>query len=237
MSDQEIVNILRDRLAVMEEQIRFSCSQVNRSRSEVQLVAVTKSVSARVTGLLPSLGEIHLGENRPQTLWAKAAELSTLGIRWHMIGHLQRNKVERTLPLCEMIHSVDSIRLLETIDSESRKQNRTTRCLLEVNVSGEESKHGFSPSEVLLLAEKIASFSSVEVQGLMTMAPADDNPETARPHFEKLREIRTTLQSQWGDLGQRLRHLSMGMSGDFQVAIESGATLIRVGSTLFNGLE
>ncbi len=234
MTDSEITSILQDRLNQLESDIQESCTRAGRDRCEVQLVAVTKSVSARVIRLFHALGQTHMGENRPQTLWAKAEELAGLGIHWHMIGHFQRNKVERTLPLCSLIHSVDSVRLLNEIDKEAKKQGLLAKCLLEVNVSGESAKQGFSPAEVSTLDATIHALQSTQVLGLMTMAPLSDDPETARPHFEKLRELRDDLKTRFAP---RMEYLSMGMSGDFQIAIECGATHIRVGSNLFSGLE
>lgn len=236
MTDSEIQQLLKQRLDQLEEQILLSCSRVRRSRSEVQLVAVTKSVSPRVIRLFRELGPSQFGENRPQSLWTKSTELQGLGIEWHMIGHLQRNKVDRTLPICSLIHSVESERLLKEIDKEAHKQGRQAQCLLEVNISGEQSKQGLAPEEVASLDDLISGLTSTQVLGLMTMAPLTDNPETARPHFENLRLLRDRLQKNTR-FGARLPYLSMGMSGDFPVAIECGATHIRVGSHLFSGLE
>jgi PLP dependent protein len=220
---------LKERLAAVEERIAAACVRAGRARSEVTLVAVTKTVSAEIAGLLPELGVLDLGENRPQELWHKAACLPR-DIRWHMIGHVQRNKVERTLPLAFLIHSVDSLRLLEALE----QQGRETNVLLEVNASGEASKHGFSPSEMASVAARLAELRQVRVCGLMTMAALQD-PEACRREFKLLCNLRQRLRETMPP-PHKLEHLSMGMSNDFEVAIEEGATFIRLGSVLFEGL-
>lgn len=197
------------------------------------MVAVTKTVSADVAALLPELGLIHLGENRPQQLWRKAKSLPS-SIQWHLIGHLQRNKIEPTLPLVHLIHSVDSMRLLQALDEEAGKQRRHVEVLLEVNAAGEASKHGFAPDTTASLIPNIQGLRNVRVRGLMTMAPLQP-PEDCRPAFITLRRLRDSLQL---DLppSHDLQHLSMGMSNDFEVAVEEGATMVRLGSVLFEGL-
>jgi PLP dependent protein len=222
---------LADRLAAVEGRLRAACRRAGRDRGEVTLVAVTKTVSAEVAALLPGLGVADLGESRPQGLWRKAAALPA-SVRWHLIGHLQRNKVERTLPLTHLIHSVDSLRLLSAIEDEAIRQGRTVDVLLQVNASREASKHGFAPEEVPALAPRIAALRQIRVQGLMTMAAFEDEPERCRPTFAALRELRDRLRGELG-ASHPLPHLSMGMSNDFEVAVEEGATLVRLGSVLF----
>ena len=222
---------LTARLAAVEARIAAACVRANRPRESVRLVAVTKTVSPRVAGLLPALGVADLGESRPQELRRKAAAVP--GVSWHMIGHLQRNKVEETLPLAGLIHSVDSPRLLDAVAAAARKLNVRPRILLQVNASREEQKHGFAFDEVPALRAAVSAFPG-EVVGLMGMAADADDPEAARPAFRELRELRDRLRQEWG---VDLPELSMGMSGDFEVAVEEGSTLVRVGSTLFAGLE
>jgi pyridoxal phosphate enzyme (YggS family) len=221
---------LRDRLGAVEERIQEACRRAGRDRSEVTLVAVTKTVSADVAAELPKLGVLDLGENRPQELWRKAALLPSA--RWHLIGHLQRNKVEQTLPLVHCIHSIDSERLLTAVEEVAGKRQRRVPVLLEVNVSGEASKHGFTPEEVLRLAPRLAGLRSAQVRGLMTMAPLEEDPERCRPVFAGLRQARDRLRRELGET-HTLSDLSMGMSNDFELAIEEGATLVRLGSVLF----
>ncbi len=224
--------MLVERLAEVEERLRAACRRAGRARSEVTLVAVTKTVSVETAALLPGLGACDLGESRPQELWHKAAVVK--GARWHLIGHLQRNKIERTLPLIERIHSVDSARLLEALEEACRKESRTLPALLEVNVGGEASKHGFAPQEVPNLAEKIAKLQYLHIDGLMAMAAYEEDAEKTRPTFAALRELREQLANEWG---RALPHLSMGMSNDFEIAVEEGATMVRLGTVLFEGLE
>ena len=235
-ADSAIRAILVDRLAAIESRIAAACQRANRERSSVALVAVTKTVSPQVASLLPELGLLDLGENRPQELWRKAEALHDPRIRWHFIGHLQRNKVERTLPQVCLFHTVDSQRLLEEIASAGTKAGIRPQVLLQINASREEQKHGFDFDEVVHLQESLIR-RGVDAIGLMGMAAYADDPERARPAFRELRELRDRLRTDWGDLGQKLHHLSMGMSGDFEVAIEEGATIVRIGSTLFDGLE
>ena len=223
-----IETLLRENLARIEERIVAACGRAGRSRESVTLVAVTKSVTPEVAALLPALGVRDLGENRPQELWRKAEALPEprFGVRWHFIGHLQRNKIERTVPLLTCIHSIDSVRLLDALEAHGTPLEG----FLEFNCSGEASKGGFAPDEVETLAQRIAALKHVRITGVMTMAAPlgeEDDPEAARGSFAQLRA-----------LGQRLGvpHLSMGMSGDFELAIEEGATHIRIGSTLFEGL-
>ncbi len=220
------VNQLRDNLAAVEERIAKACARSGRQRSDVTLVAVTKMVAPEVAALCTELGILDLGEGRPQELWRKAAALPK-NIRWHLIGHLQRNKIDRTLPLVQRIHAVDSVRLLQAIEQEAVKQQRQVSVLLEVNASGEAAKQGFAPAEVLRLTPIIRQLKQIQVLGLMTMAALQE-PEACRPTFVTLRKLRDQLG---------LEHLSMGMSNDFEIAIEEGATLIRLGSVLFEGVS
>jgi pyridoxal phosphate enzyme (YggS family) len=221
---------LADNLRAVEERLSAACRRAGRSRSDVTLVAVTKTVPIEVAALLPGLGVLDLGESRPQELWRKAPALPRT-VRWHLIGHLQRNKIERTLPLVGHIHSVDSLRLLTALDEAAR----APELLLEVNASREASKHGFAPEEVLGLASAIKSLRQARVVGLMTMAAYEEDPERCRPTFTALRMVRDQLQAALGPT-RPLPHLSMGMSNDFEVAIEEGATLVRLGTVLFEGV-
>ncbi|MFO0811019.1 MAG: YggS family pyridoxal phosphate-dependent enzyme [Gemmataceae bacterium] len=222
-------SVLADRLAVVEARIAAACVRAGRPRDSVTLVAVTKYTSLDVAATLLDLGVLDLGESRPQALWERAVALPAA--RWHLIGHLQRNKVERTLPLTQLIHSVDSRRLLDAIEAEGRPCS----VLLEFNISGEAQKHGFVSDDVPALVGAIHELKNVRVRGLMGMAAIAEDPEASRPAFAALRHLRDRLHTGLDD-AQSLVHLSMGMSQDFEVAIEEGATLVRVGSTLVEGL-
>jgi pyridoxal phosphate enzyme (YggS family) len=225
---------LQERLASVQERIQAACDRSGRRRSDVTLIAVTKTVSIEVAAALLELGVHDLGENRPQELWRKAAALPA-SARWHLIGHLQSNKIEKTLPLAYLMHSVDGEKLLNALDADAVKRDRTVEVLLEVNASREEAKQGFAPEQVPELAGWIGELKRARVLGLMTMAAPEDDPERCRPTFALLRNLRDCLRT---DLGpdHPLPHLSMGMTNDFVVAIEEGATLVRIGTALFEGI-
>lgn len=235
MIQPELREILNNRLAALEERIEAACRRAGRPRSEITLVAVTKSVTASVAAVLPELGVIDLGESRPQELWRKAAALSK-DVHWHLVGHLQRNKITPTLPLVHLIHSVDSLRLLAALEQDASKQQLPVAVLLEVNTSGELQKHGFAVDEVPTVVGELLALRHVHIRGLMTMAALAEDPERSRPSFASLRELRDRLSRDFEE-PHRLEHLSMGMTSDFEVAIEEGATVIRIGTALFEGLS
>jgi pyridoxal phosphate enzyme (YggS family) len=236
-TQSRLKEVLTERMRAVEERIHAACRCAGRSRAEVILVAVTKTISAEIAALLPQLGILDLGESRPQELWRKAAQLSKVAppARWHQVGHLQRNKIEATLPLVHLIHSVDSVRLLNALDREATKQQRTAVVLLEVNVSREANKHGFSPQEIPGLAKPINDLKHVQVAGLMTMAALESDTQECRWTFAELRQLRDRCRPDFPP-PHDLCQLSMGMTNDFEVAIEEGATLIRLGTVLFEGL-
>ena len=231
----EIRQQLEKNLSRVRERIEAAARRAGRSPHEITLVAVTKYVVPEVIPALLEAGCQTLGESRPQELWRKAEFARHLPIRWHLVGPLQRNKAKKTVPLVELIHSVDSIALLETLETLGKNLGRKVPVLLEVNISGESAKHGFSPEEMPEVLLELNRFSHVEVQGLMGMAGLQGGLEAARRQFAFLRELRDRLQKS-APHGVELRELSMGMSGDFEVAIEEGATMIRLGSILFEGL-
>lgn len=220
-------HILAANLRRVEEHLVAACGRVGRRRDEVTLVGVTKTVDSSVAAALLALGVRDLGEGRPQELWRKAA-LLPMEVRWHLVGHLQRNKIDRTLPLAHRLHGVDSLRLLHALDAAGPAD-----VLLEFNCSGEESKHGFAAADLTRVAEALGTLRSVRVRGLMTMAAPADNAEAARPTFAALRKLRDELRRL---SGLALDELSMGMSGDFAVAVEEGSTCVRLGTILFEGL-
>ncbi len=225
---------LQDNLERVQATISEAASLAGRRADEVRLIAVTKYVNAEVARALVDLGCHDLGESRPQQLWAKAEALGDQVVHWHMIGHLQRNKAQKTLPLVTMLHSGDSLRLLRAAN-EHRRPDVPLDVLVEVNISGDASKHGFAPEaveEVLIGASEMAN---LRVVGLMGMASLEGGREQARRDFSRLRLLRDHLRPNCPK-NVRLDELSMGMSHDFDVAIEEGATMVRVGSTLFEGL-
>ena len=227
--------IIADNLARLRQRMAKAAESAGRGTDDVQLVAVTKYVGPAEVQALIAAGCHELGESRPQALWDKAETASSDSVHWHLIGHLQRNKVRRTLPLVELIHSVDSIRLLSAIDTEAGLLGATARVLLEVNVSGDSSKHGFAVDEIEPVLPQLPSFAHVEVRGLMAMAALAGGTDRARGDFAQLRRLRDRLQTSCPP-GTELKELSMGMTRDFEQAIAEGATIVRVGSALFEGL-
>ncbi len=207
-----------------------------RTADSVRLVAVTKRSPPEWIRPLVACGARDLGENYPQELWRKAEALADLGdsVRWHLIGHLQSNKVKKTLPMVRMIHAVDSLKLLRILDEAARSLANPPPVCLQVNTSGEASKHGWDAETLLADAESIAACRSIPVVGLMTMAALGTTAETAQGSFVALRNVREAMRRR---TGLSLDELSMGMSNDFETAIEEGATLVRVGSALFEGVE
>ena len=219
-------------LAEVRQRIAAAASRSGRTDADVTLVAVTKYVDAETTRQMVNAGADTLGENRPQVLEEKANSLSDLDIQWHMIGNLQRNKIKRTLAHATLIHALDRDSLVDAVAKEGAAQDRRVRCLLEVNVSGEESKHGYAANEVAAAIERIIALPSIRLEGLMCMAGLAGDADDARREFAMLREIRDSHANVRTD-NVDLRDLSMGMSGDYEVAIEEGATIVRVGSALY----
>ncbi len=224
-------------LAQLQKNLASVLSRISEARgrsphaaSQVRLVAVTKYVEAAVLPLLKEAGVELIGENRVQVALAKHKELGgDAGLDWHFIGRLQTNKINKVLDLFSMIHSVDSLRLAEGISQRSLATPMPV--LFEVNLSGEESKSGFSADELRASFPNLLKLPGIQPRGLMTMAPFSDNPEDARPVFAGLRQLRDELRLAHG--AEDFTELSMGMSGDFEVAVEEGATLVRVGSALY----
>ena len=224
---------MRDLSEILDEvqrRIAAACSRAGRSPDDVEIVAVTKTHGAEVVGEAVAAGLRIVGENKVQeAAWKKPASAS--GPEWHLIGHLQGNKVRHALELFDCIHSVDSAALADRIDRIADEMGASPRILLEVNVSGEKSKSGMKPEEVEPVVRHIVeNCRRITLEGLMTMAPFSENPEDARPYFRWLREMRDSLQDR---LGIGLPRLSMGMSGDYEVAVEEGATWVRLGTVLF----
>lgn len=224
---------LRDNLQAIQVRIDQAAETAGRSANDVRLVAVTKYVSPDVAKDLAIAGCADLGESRPQQLWTKVESFVQRQVNWHMIGHLQRNKVERTVPLVSLIHSGDSERLLAAINTAA--ENAPVNILLEVNTSGEAEKHGFDAAELSPLLERADCWPNVQIQGLMTMAARGTAGDAARRSFSALRELRDDLTGSCRP-NVKLNELSMGMSGDFEEAILEGATIVRVGSALFEGV-
>ncbi len=218
-----------DRLAVVQERVEEACARCGRSADEVGIVAVTKTFGPDVVCEAADAGLRILGENRVQEARQKIA-LCPGHLEWHMVGHLQSNKVAAAAQFFSMIHSVDSLKILELLEVACRKVGVRMPVCLQVNVSGEASKSGMDPEAGPLLLERSCELTAVSVVGLMTIPPFTPEAEGARPHFARLRDLRDT----WSEsTGVPLEELSMGMSHDYSIAIEEGATLVRLGTALF----
>lgn len=213
----------------VQQRIEAACARAGRDPAGVALVAVSKGQPPEKIRAAAELGHRLFGENRVQEARAKVEQCPG-GVRWHLIGHLQSNKCRHAIELFEMIESVDTLALSQELSKWAQKEAKTVPVLLEVNVAGEATKFGFKPDEVLEALGAINALPKMEIHGLMTVAPWTPEPEKVRPIFRRLRELKTECENV---LGAPLPHLSMGMSGDFEVAIEEGATLVRIGTALF----
>ena len=226
---------IADNLRRIHDRIDAAAARSGRSPDDVRLVAVTKYVGAAEVAELIAAGCRDLGESRPQELWRKAEAMgnhAASAVRWHMIGHLQRNKVRRTLPFVAWIHSADNPTLLAELAREAAHLDRPINVLLEINVSGDDTKHGLTPEAARELTPRLDDFQPLAILGLMTMAAREGDLNVARANFAALRHLLDELREA-APGGLRFDELSMGMSGDFEVAIEEGATIVRVGSALF----
>lgn len=223
--------MLKEQLKEVEEKVQAACARSGRDRSEVTLIAVSKTKPLPVLKEAYELGVRVFGENKVQEL-ADKYELLPDDIHWHMIGHLQTNKVKYIIDKVDLIHSVDTLKLAETIEKEAAKRNITARVLVEVNVAEEESKFGLKVEEVIPFVEKIATFPHLSVCGLMTIAPFVENPEENRPIFANLHKLSVDIAMKNID-NVNVSILSMGMTNDYEVAIEEGATMVRVGTGIF----
>ncbi|MBD5525137.1 MAG: YggS family pyridoxal phosphate-dependent enzyme [Lachnospiraceae bacterium] len=223
--------MIRDNLQHVEENIKSACDRSGRRRENVKLIAVSKTKPVEMLREAYDLGCRDFGENKVQELMDKYDKLPG-DIRWHMIGHLQRNKVKYIVDKVFMIHSVDSLRLAEEISREAVKKSVTVSILVEVNVAGEETKFGTTAQEAISLVEEIAKLPNIMIKGLMTIAPYVENSEENRLYFAKLKQIYVDIIHKNID-NVFMEELSMGMTGDYEVAIEEGATYIRVGTGIF----
>ncbi|MBW1708356.1 MAG: YggS family pyridoxal phosphate-dependent enzyme [Deltaproteobacteria bacterium] len=216
---------ISERIASVSERIQAACRRAGRSPADVQLVAVTKTLPSETIHAALEAGLKVFGENYIQEARAKIEEIGP-SASWHFIGHLQTNKAKYAVKLFDLIHSVDSLKLARELDKRAESINRRIPILIQVNISEEESKSGVDKAYTADLAAQACELPNLEVRGLMTMPPFFDQPEKARPYFKALREVQESI-------GSPLTELSMGMSGDFEVAIEEGATIIRVGTAIF----
>jgi len=246
---EKMKNKIAENLKRVQDNIAQACIRVRRDPREVKLVAVTKTVDINIIRMLLEMGQLDLGESRVQDLLQRAASIresaqngleptaktDTIEPAWHMIGHLQRNKVKQLLPVVKYIHSVDSLRLAEEINTAAAKLGlaEKVKIFLEVKTSQEKQKFGLPVGSVSALAEQIETLPNLQIAGLMTMAPLTDNKEICRFCFGRLKEIFEEMRGK-NMVSSQFKHLSMGMSNDYVVAVEEGATMVRVGSALFS---
>ncbi|MFO7972920.1 MAG: YggS family pyridoxal phosphate-dependent enzyme [Desulfobacterales bacterium] len=220
------------RLQTVKDRIQTAASACGRSPGTIRLVAVSKTVpTVRVREAIQA-GVTILGENYVQEARAKFNDLATYAVSWHFIGHLQSNKAKYAVRLFDLIHSVDTLKLARELDKQSRKINKIQEILIQVNISEEASKSGVNAEDTLTLLKDISRLENLSVKGLMTMPPYFNAPEKVRPYFKALRDLRDRLKQQ-GVLNVGLNELSMGMTGDFEVAVQEGATLVRIGTAIF----
>jgi hypothetical protein len=223
---------LIERISAVYKKVSHAAMRADRDPAEVKVLAATKTIPAELIKEAVEAGIRLIGENRVQeakekieTLRGKLPET----VSWHMIGHLQKNKARVAVQLFDLIHSLDSLELAERLNRIASEYGKTQRCLIQVKLSHEETKYGIAPEEVERMLEKVMEFKNLRIEGLMTMPPYFEDPEMVRPYFRRLRQLRDSLESK----GYTLPELSMGMSGDFEVAVEEGATIVRVGSAIF----
>lgn len=223
--------MLSENLKCVEQRICKACERAGRERDEVTLIAVSKTKPVEMLEEIYSEEIRYFGENKVQEMCDKY-EVMPKDIKWQMIGHLQTNKVKYIVDKADLIHSVDSVRLAETIDKEAKKKDRIVRILLEVNMAREESKFGLMPEEVMEVVDRIAALDNVRVEGLMTIAPFVEDPEENRKYFAALKQLSVDIRGKNVN-NVNMSILSMGMTNDFEVAIEEGATMVRIGTAIF----
>lgn len=223
--------MIAEQLQAVRDEISKACKRSGRDENEVTLIAVSKTKPVSMIQEAIEAGQTVFGENKVQELCAKYEELPK-DLTWHLIGHLQRNKVKYIADKAALIHSVDSLRLAQTIDQEGAKHNRVIPILIEVNVAQEDTKFGVSLEEALPLIEDISGLAHIQVKGLMTIAPYVEDPEENRPVFRKLKQLSVDIRDKNMN-NVYMDILSMGMTNDYQVAVEEGATMVRVGTGIF----
>lgn len=222
---------VKDNLETINKKIKEAALKVNRDPQEIKLVAVTKTATLEQIKEAINGGVKIIGENKVQEAKGKCQVLTT-EVKWHLIGHLQTNKVKYAVEIFDLIHSVDSIKLAKEIDKRSVQFKKTIDVLIEVNISGEETKYGYNPEKVEAFLKEISEFSGIRVRGLMTIAPISKNKEEVRPYFRRLRELSERIRDK-NIKNIKMDYLSMGMTDDFEIAIEEGANMVRIGRGIF----
>jgi pyridoxal phosphate enzyme (YggS family) len=239
------MSVIADKLKKLRDDVVDTCARCGRNEKSVQIIVVTKTATLPAIQEVIRAGFYELGENRVQHLKQVADEVADFlkenkddeslpsRVNWHMIGHLQRNKVKQTLQLCEIVHSVDTLRLAEELNTHAHKQGRHVNILLQVNCSGEPQKYGAPVGAAVHLAEQFATMPNLRLVGLMTMAPLTMDKNRVQASFARAREVFEEIRGE-RIVSARFKHLSMGMSQDYEIAIEEGATMLRIGSAIFN---
>lgn len=222
---------ISDNLKHIEERIQNACHKAHRNRNTVQLIAVSKTVEADVMNASIDFGVTDLGENRVQEIRRKFDDVKPA--KWHLIGHLQSNKVKYIIDKVDLIHSVDSFKLAEEINKRAAQHNKKMAVLIQVDMAKEDQKFGVQSEDVAELIQSILTLEHIVVEGLMFIAPFVSDPEEVRPYFKAMKSLFDTLQQDISHERLQLKHLSMGMTNDFEVAIEEGATLLRVGTGIY----
>jgi pyridoxal phosphate enzyme (YggS family) len=230
-ADQETYQRIAQNIAQVRANIAEAAQRAGRAVDEITLVAVSKTMPVDLVKIAYNVGITDVGENRVQEALPKIADFHPEGLRWHMIGHLQSNKAGKVVEAFAMVQSVDSLHLAQVLNRHAEEVGKRLPVLLEINVAGEASKEGIALAEAPAVAQQIAGLPSLDVQGLMTVAPLVNDPEDVRPVFRSLRLLREQLQQTLPDCSWR--HLSMGMTGDYRIAIEEGATIVRIGRAIF----
>ncbi len=214
------------------ERIAESCRRVGRDPGEVKIIAVSKRFPPETINHAVELGIRELGENRIQEAVEKIPQVKG-EVNWHFVGHLQSNKVKEAVQYFSLIHSLDRYSLARELDRRARLEEKKVRALVQVDVAGEETKHGLSPQDLKEFVEEVSRWGTIKIEGLMTMAPFVEDPEEVRPFFRQMRKLRDSVKKP----GLELPHLSMGMTNDFTVAVEEGATMVRIGTALFGSRQ
>lgn len=223
--------MIKDNLAATQNRILQACQRTGRDPKSVTLIAVSKTKPVWMIEEAIEAGMTHFGENKPQELRDKTAVI-TADLHWHMIGHLQKNKIKYVIEKACLIHSVDSVELARAISDEAQKRGLIAQILVEINIGGEESKHGLRPEDALQAIRDMSSLPGIHINGLMTVAPIVENPEDSRLYFRALRNLSIDIEREKID-NVSMCELSMGMTGDYEIAVEEGATLVRVGTGIF----
>jgi pyridoxal phosphate enzyme (YggS family) len=233
--------MVKDNIARVKEKIHLTCKKLSRSPEDITLVCVTKGVAIDKISQAIDCGIIDIGENRIQEATDKYLQLKQLSkqsdkffqIKWHMVGHLQTNKADKAVEMFNLIQSVDSLRLAKKIDDEAKKNNKTCDILIEVNTSGEASKFGAKEQELLVLAEEISKLKNIRLLGLMTVGPLTADENKIRQSFRSLRELKEKIAKEIAFSNVKMQYLSMGMTDDYQIAIEEGSNMLRLGRAIF----